>query len=117
MHIQLFRDAEKPAQAYGAFSLVGLLCSYGKFEFTNPYRTRLDHFTDIAAIARIADCVGYHLSSCRDAYASLQEDHQESWLSASSTLNMLSLGLLAPTSQLPAGSASGEDLKRALAEL
>lgn len=108
---------ETPNQGYGAFALLGILSNYGKFEFTNPYRLRLDDFDNEEAMLHLVHCVGESLAVSREVYVALQDDQQESWMSLSSTLSVLSLGIISSKPQTTAAGLSEDDLKRAFAEL
>jgi hypothetical protein len=89
--IKFIQDSQSPRLTLNAFTLLGLLANYNKFEFQNPYQMRLADFVNEAAIARIVRCIG---SACRDlrtAYTDIQDDLPEGW-SLSSALGMLGLG-------------------------
>jgi hypothetical protein len=74
---------------------LGLLANYNKFEFQNPYRTRLDDFVNDAIIKKIVFCIGSTCSSARDKYVEVLDDLPEAW-SIGSTLAFVGLGALAP---------------------
>ncbi|CAN6674679.1 hypothetical protein TRVA0_060S00606 [Trichomonascus vanleenenianus] len=53
-----------------AFSLLGILASFDKFEAYNPYRTRLADFVDDATMMRIVQASGHVWTICRNQYLS-----------------------------------------------
>jgi hypothetical protein len=77
------------------FALLGLLANYNKFEFQNPYRTRLDDFVNDTIIRKIVLSVGTTCALSRDKYVEIQEDLPEGW-SIGNTLAFVGLGALSP---------------------
>jgi hypothetical protein len=77
------------------FALLGLLANYNKFEFQNPYRTRLDDFVNDAIIKKIVLSAGATCAMAKDKYVEIQDDLPEAW-SIGSTLAFVGLGALAP---------------------
>ncbi|KAL9049345.1 MAG: hypothetical protein Q9206_005573 [Seirophora lacunosa] len=89
-------DLDTPVHIFEPFLLLGLLANYNKFEFRNPYRSRLEDFVDGATIQQIIRGFGALCSQSRDKYVAIQEDIQEGW-TLSSTLKYIGLGVLAPS--------------------
>lgn len=87
-------DLDTTSQAFEPFTLLGLLANYNKFEFSNPYRLRLEDFVNETTIQKIIRSVGYSCSSSRDRYVAIQDDIPEAW-SIGSTLSMIGLGSIA----------------------
>jgi len=67
------------------------LANYNKFEFRNPYQTRLADFVNEGAIVCIVRCVGSAGRDLRSAYIEIQDDLPEGW-SWNSALGMIGLG-------------------------
>ena len=84
-----------PRRIFPAFTLLGLLANYNKFEFQNPYQMRLNDFVNEGTIQKIIRCVGYACQGLRSQYVEVQEDLPEAW-TLSNTLNMFGLGAIAP---------------------
>ena len=74
--------------------LLGLLANYNKFEFRNPYRTRLEDFVNESTILRIVKSLGVTCQRSRARYIGLAEEVDEGW-SLSNTLSYIGLGILA----------------------
>ncbi|KAL8706895.1 MAG: hypothetical protein Q9225_007896, partial [Loekoesia sp. 1 TL-2023] len=109
------QDIDTPVRIFEPFLLLGLLANYNKFEFRNPYRSRLEDFVDDAAIQKIVRGLGATCSRSRDRYVAIQEDIEEGW-TLSSTLKYIGLGALAPSrSSTPTPNA--EDAKDSFATL
>ncbi|KAI4117452.1 MAG: hypothetical protein LQ345_002317 [Seirophora villosa] len=94
--IEYIHDLNTPIHIFEPFLLLGLLANYNKFEFRNPYRSRLEDFVDDATIQQIIRGFGALCSQSRDKYVAIQEDIQEGW-TLSSTLKYIGLGVLAPS--------------------
>ncbi|KAL8980932.1 MAG: hypothetical protein Q9177_005735, partial [Variospora cf. flavescens] len=90
------QDLDTPSHIFEPFLLLGLLANYNKFEFRNPYRSRLEDFVNEAAIQQIIRGFGAVCSRSRDKYVAIQEDIEEGW-TLSSTLKYIGLGVLAPS--------------------
>ncbi|KAL8964788.1 MAG: hypothetical protein Q9197_006804, partial [Variospora fuerteventurae] len=90
------QDLDTPSHIFEPFLLLGLLANYNKFEFRNPYRSRLEDFVNEAAIQQIIKGFGAVCSRSRDKYVAIQEDIEEGW-TLSSTLKYIGLGVLAPS--------------------
>ncbi|KAL8931783.1 MAG: hypothetical protein Q9216_007073 [Gyalolechia sp. 2 TL-2023] len=93
----------------------GLLANYNKFEFRNPYRSRLEDFVNNTAIEKVVRGLGAVCSRSRDRYVAIQEDIEEGW-TLSSTLKYIGLGALAP-SRSSTPNPSPEDTKDQFAPL
>ncbi|KAL9601960.1 MAG: hypothetical protein Q9219_002184 [cf. Caloplaca sp. 3 TL-2023] len=93
--IKYIQDEHAPIRIFQPFLLLGLLANYNKFEFRNPYRSRLEDFVDDTAIQKIVQGFGAVCSRSRDKYVAVQEDIEEGW-TLSSTLKYIGLGALAP---------------------
>ncbi|KAL8955859.1 MAG: hypothetical protein Q9193_006434 [Seirophora villosa] len=94
--MKCIHDLDTPIHIFEPFLLLGLLANYNKFEFRNPYRSRLEDFVDGATIQQIIRGFGALCSQSRDKYVAIQEDIQEGW-TLSSTLKYIGLGVLAPS--------------------
>ena len=92
---QSIQDSDNPELVSKPFLLLGLLASYNKFEFRNPYRLRLEDFVNESAIQKIAQGIGSACSQSRNFYVAIQEDVAEGW-TVGSTLAYMGLGVLAP---------------------
>jgi hypothetical protein len=92
---QFIQDADDTFLAYEAFTLLGLLANYNKFESQNPYRLRLEDFVNEATIQKVIRAIGQESAELRSAYVEIQEDLPEGW-TLSSTLSMIGLGKIAP---------------------
>ncbi|KAI4274610.1 MAG: hypothetical protein L6R35_006330, partial [Caloplaca aegaea] len=90
------QDLDTPSHIFEPFLLLGLLANYNKFEFRNPYRSRLEDFVNEAAVQQIIRGFGAVCSRSRDKYVAIQEDIEEGW-TLSSTLKYIGLGVLAPS--------------------
>ena len=95
---QYIQDSEDGTHAMPAFYLLGLLANYNKFDFQNPYRLRLEDFVNDTIIRKIIASFGDTCASLRDAYVAVQDDVPEGWTIAS-TLNYITLGVLASASR------------------
>ncbi|KAK1751055.1 hypothetical protein QBC47DRAFT_392134 [Echria macrotheca] len=93
--MKFVQDADTPARTVPAFTLIGLLANYNKFEFQNPYQMRLNDFVNEGTIQKIIKSVGYACQCLRERYIAVQDDLPEGWTLAS-TLNMIGLGAIAP---------------------
>jgi hypothetical protein len=89
------QDSDENKKNFEPFVLLGLLANYNKFEFQNPYKTRLDDFVNEVIIQKIIYCIGITCSEARDQYVAVLDDLPESW-SLGSTLAVVGLGSLAP---------------------
>ncbi|KAF2497589.1 DUF1741-domain-containing protein [Lophium mytilinum] len=96
--MKCIQDSDSSTEAVAPFFLLGLLANYNKFEMQNPYRLRLDDFVNEATIRKIVLGFGSTCCQLRDSYVAVQEDLPEGW-NLGSTLNYISLGLLAPGSR------------------
>lgn len=76
-----------------AFTLLGILANYNKFEFQNPYQTRFNDFVNEATIRKTIHSVGYTCQALRLDYLNIQDDLPEGW-TLSNTLNLIGLGLI-----------------------
>ncbi|KAI4135251.1 MAG: hypothetical protein LQ341_005904, partial [Variospora aurantia] len=94
--MKYIQDLDTPSHIFEPFLLLGLLANYNKFEFRNPYRSRLEDFVNEAAIQKIIRGFGAVCSRSRDKYVAIQEDIEEGW-TLSSTLKYIGLGVLAPS--------------------
>ncbi|KAL8921514.1 MAG: hypothetical protein Q9208_005668 [Pyrenodesmia sp. 3 TL-2023] len=94
--IKYIQDVDTPIRVFEPFLLLGLLANYNKFEFRNPYRSRLEDFVNDAAIQKIIQGFGAVCCRSRDQYVAIQEDIAEGW-TLSSTLKYIGLGVLAPS--------------------
>ncbi|KAL8823975.1 MAG: hypothetical protein Q9170_008278, partial [Blastenia crenularia] len=93
---QYIQDTDTPIHIFEPFLLLGLLANYNKFEFRNPYRSRLEDFVGESTIQKIVQGFGAVCSQSRDKYVAIQEDIEEGW-TLSSTLKYIGLGALAPS--------------------
>ncbi|KYK55879.1 hypothetical protein DCS_07844 [Drechmeria coniospora] len=93
--IKFIHESESPGHILGAFTLVGLLANYNKFEFQNPYQLRLNDFVKESTIQKIIQCVGDTCQALRSDYVAVQDDVPEGW-SLSNTLSMVGLGAVVP---------------------
>lgn len=94
--MKYIQDVDTPTRVFEPFLLVGLLANYNKFEFRNPYRSRLEDFVDDLAIKKVVRGLGAVCSRSRDKYVAIQEDIEEGW-TLSSTLKYIGLAALAPS--------------------
>ena len=92
---QYIQDCELSSSTFEAFLLLGLLANYNKFEYRNPYRTRLEDFVNESTIQRIVQGFGNICSQSMNMYAAIEDDVPEGW-TLSSTLTYIGLGVLAP---------------------
>lgn len=88
------QDSETPGHILEAFTLLGILANYNKFEFQNPYQIRFNYFVNEATIQKIIHCVGYTCQALRLDYIDVQDDIPEGW-TLSNTLHLIGLGLIA----------------------
>ncbi|KAI4130019.1 MAG: hypothetical protein LQ338_001953 [Usnochroma carphineum] len=112
-------DVETPIRILEPFLLLGLLANYNKFEFRNPYRSRLEDFVDDTAIQKVIRGFGAVCSRSRDGYVAVQEDIEAGW-TLGSTLKYIGLGVLAPSrSSTPTRSpaSNAEEVKDLFASL
>ncbi|QPH09831.1 hypothetical protein C2857_000854 [Epichloe festucae Fl1] len=91
--IKFVQDSETLGHVLEPFILLGILASYNKFEFQNPYQIRLKDFVNEATIQKIIHCVGYTCQALRLDYIDVQDDLPEGW-TLSNTLNLIGLGLV-----------------------
>ena len=92
-----------------------MLANYNKFEYRNPYRTRLEDFVNESVIQKTVCGFGATCSLSRDRYVAIQDDVPEGW-TVGSTLSYVGLSVLAPRKTVtPALSA--DEAKEAFAEL
>ncbi|KAL8724950.1 MAG: hypothetical protein Q9181_006601 [Wetmoreana brouardii] len=113
--IKDIQDVESPAGVLEPLLLLGLLANYNKFEFRNPYRTRLEDFVNETVIQKIIRGLGVICSQTRDQYVAIQDDVGEGW-TWSSTLKYIGLGVLAP-SRSATPTRNAEDARDLFAEL
>ncbi|KAJ9645935.1 hypothetical protein H2199_002978 [Coniosporium tulheliwenetii] len=123
IHRDLFPSLMKLVQESGSstdivdpFVLLGLLANYNKFEFQNPYRSRLNDFVNDAAIQKMVLCVGSTCSSIRDKYTAIQDDSPAEW-SIGSTLSYFGLGALTPKSRPTTPTPPVEEASKSFAAL
>ncbi|KAL8931369.1 MAG: hypothetical protein Q9211_007011, partial [Gyalolechia sp. 1 TL-2023] len=107
--MKYIQNADIPTRVFEPFLLLGLLVNYNKFEFRNPYRSRLEDFVNDLAIEKVVRGLGAVCSRSRDKYVGIQEDIEEGW-TLSSTLKYIGLGALAP-SRSSTPTLSAEDTK------
>lgn len=91
---QYVQDCEIEVNAFEPFLLLGLLANYNKFEFRNPYRTRLEDFVNESTIQQIVKGLAVTCNQSRDCFVALAEDADEGW-TLNGTLNYIGLGILA----------------------
>ncbi|KAG6175012.1 hypothetical protein E4U27_006337 [Claviceps purpurea] len=91
--MKFVQDSETPGQIMEAFTLLGILANYNKFEFQNPYQTRFNDFVNEATIRKTIHSVGYTCQALRLDYLNIQDDLPEGW-TLSNTLNLIGLGLI-----------------------
>ncbi|KAH6604940.1 hypothetical protein Trco_006647 [Trichoderma cornu-damae] len=89
--MKFIQSSEQPGQVSEPFTLLGILASYNKFEFQNPYQLRLNDFVNEAVIQKVVCCIGDACQALRSEYIGIQEDLPAGW-TLSSTLNMIGLG-------------------------
>ncbi|KAI4168821.1 MAG: hypothetical protein LQ346_009028, partial [Caloplaca aetnensis] len=94
--IKYIQDVDIPTRVFEPFLLLGLLANYNKFEFRNPYRSRLEDFVNDGAIQKVIQGFGAVCCRSRDQYVAIREDIEEGW-TLSSTLKYIGLGVLAPS--------------------
>ncbi|KAG6016991.1 hypothetical protein E4U54_008647 [Claviceps lovelessii] len=92
--MKFVQDSETPGHILEAFTLLGILANYNKFEFQNPYQIRFNYFVNEATIQKIIHCVGYTCQALRLDYIDVQDDIPEGW-TLSNTLHLIGLGLIA----------------------
>lgn len=95
--------------------LIGLLANYSKFEYKNPYRSRLEDFINESAIQKIVHGFGATCAVSRDRYIAIQDDIPEGW-TVGSTLSYVGLGVLAPRKTV-VPTLNADEAKEAFAEL
>ena len=108
--MKLVQDSEASGQILEPFALLSLLVNYNKFEFQNPYQTRLNDFVNEGIMKKLVVCIGDTCSMSRDKYVAIQEDLPEGW-SISGTLSMVGLGALAGARRPSTQALSPEDAK------
>ncbi|KAL9592552.1 MAG: hypothetical protein Q9179_006598 [Wetmoreana sp. 5 TL-2023] len=113
--IKVIQDVESPIRVLEPLLLLGLLANYNKFEFRNPYRTRLEDFVNETIIQKIIGGLGVVCSQTRDQYVAIQDDAGEGW-TWGSTLKYIGLGVLAP-SRSATPTRNAEEAKDLFAEL
>ncbi|GAB0144029.1 hypothetical protein EsHS_00004524 [Epichloe bromicola] len=91
--LDFVQESETLGHVLEPFILLGILASYNKFEFQNPYQIRLKDFVNEATIQKIIHCVGYTCQALRLDYIDVQDDLPEGW-TLSNTLNLIGLGLV-----------------------
>ncbi|KAG5977859.1 hypothetical protein E4U55_006482 [Claviceps digitariae] len=91
--MKFVQDSETPGHILEAFTLLGILANYNKFEFQNPYQIRFNDFVNEATIQKIIHCVGYTCQALRLDYIDVQDDMPEGW-TLSNTLNLIGLGII-----------------------
>jgi hypothetical protein len=104
------QDCDDNAPILPAFSLLGLLTNYNKFEFQNPYRLRLDDFVNDAIIQKMIRSFGDNCLRLREAYITIHDDLPEGW-TLGSTLSYIGLGALAPGSRPSTPTPAAEETK------
>jgi hypothetical protein len=92
------------------------LANYNKFEFQNPYKTRLEDFVNETIIKKTVLGIGSTCSLARDKYIAIQDDLPEEW-SISSTLATIGLGSFVPGRKQAAPVLSVEETKLRFTEL
>jgi hypothetical protein len=110
---------EDDEQSFAPFLLLGLLANYNKFEFQNPYQTRLEDFVNESAMSHMVYGLGGIFSGIRDSYVAVQDDLREGW-NLSSTLTFIGLRSLSPDSKnkkVPPTEEEARDLLNALPTL
>lgn len=83
-----------------AFTLLGLLANYNKFEFQNPYQMRLNDFVNEGTILKIIRSTGFGCQVLRSEYVEVQDDIPQGW-TLSNTLHKMGLGAIAPGALVP----------------
>ena len=91
----LFSPSPSRPRISPAFTLLGLLANYNKFEFQNPYQMRLADFVNERVIRGIVRSVGQTCQNLRAQYIDIQDDLPEGW-SLAGTLSKIGLGAIAP---------------------
>jgi hypothetical protein len=117
--LQLFQfilDSESTVQTLEPFALLGLLANYNKFEFQNPYKTRLEDFVNETIIKKTVLGIGATCALARDKYIAIQDDLPEEW-TISSTLATIGLGSFVPGRKQAAPVLTAEDIKQKFTDL
>ncbi|KAG5926118.1 hypothetical protein E4U42_003645 [Claviceps africana] len=91
--MKFVHDSETPGHVLEAFTLLGILANYNKFEFQNPYQVRFNDFVNEATIQKIIHSIGYTCQALRLDYIDVQDDVPEGW-TLSNTLNLIGLGII-----------------------
>ncbi|KAF2666877.1 DUF1741-domain-containing protein [Microthyrium microscopicum] len=108
--MKFVQDSDDSSKNFEPFILLGLLANYNKFEFQNPYKTRLDDFVNESAIKRIVYSIGATCASARDKYVAVQDDLPEGW-TFGSTLASVGLGAFTSGRKPTAPTLSAEEMK------
>ena len=114
--MQYIHDAEASVVIHRAFLLLGLLANYNKFEFRNPYKTRLEDFVNEATIVRIVHGLGAACMASRNEYVAIQEDIAAGW-TLGTALNYIGLGLFASAKGAKPAVVTADDMKEAFGNL
>jgi hypothetical protein len=109
-------DSDSTVQTLEPFALLGLLANYNKFEFQNPYRTRLEDFVNETIIKKTVLGIGATCALTRDKYVAIQDDIPEEW-SIGSTLATIGLGSFVSGRKPAAPVLTAEEAKLKFAEL
>lgn len=113
--MKLVHDATDSSQMLLPLIMLGLLANYNKFEFSNPYRLRLEDFVNDGIIKKVAQGVGAFSSSARDLYIEVQDDQPEGW-NLAGTLNYLGFGVFNKVAK-PTQVLTEEEVQKELANL
>ncbi|KAK2074186.1 hypothetical protein P8C59_008410 [Phyllachora maydis] len=98
--MKLIQDADLASVIVPAFTLLGLLANYNKFEFQNPYQMRLNDFVNEGTILKIIRSTGFGCQVLRSEYVEVQDDIPQGW-TLSNTLHKMGLGAIAPGALVP----------------
>src|ERR1700744_3923321 len=56
--MKFVQDSDASGQIREPFALLSLLVNYNKFEFQNPYQTRLNDFVNEGIMRKLVFCIG-----------------------------------------------------------
>ena len=101
-----------------AFTLLGLLANYNKFEFQNPYQLRLGDFVNEETIKKTLWGAGDTCQILREQYINIQDDSPEGGWLLEKAWGILGLGGASSSSKTPAKPVyDAETARKMLAEL
>jgi hypothetical protein len=103
------QEADSARYTFEAFTLLGILANYNKFEHRNPYGLRLEDFVNETLVGKIVLDCGKVCSDMTAKYVDIINDIPDTTWTLASTLTYIGLGVLAPIKAINPVAAAPEE--------